>query len=328
MNLEFHYYVVHLLALKAGLGADEAETIAASSQYVDKAILGYRAASPTREYDTVITQNYLFWDDSTARNAYLPFHFIPSGHRGPAPDRADLGENPFVVLPDSEPAKEILIAALKTRNPYRVGIALHSYADTWAHQNFSGLHEAWNLLDPALPWPTTGHAQALSNPDRLDVVWEDPRLISGKSRIRNRDRFIKAAAKIYKYLRTYNRTAFGDVDSVMEDLERAWGPRGKERPMAERVLDYRIRGVSEYDGGAWTKEAGIAQADDNGDSLAGYDKLKWFGRELGGRIGLARRERVVVDGAFFSSKLYAWCVAAAEHRAFAQDLLKERGLLP
>jgi len=328
MNVEFHYYVVHLLALKAGLGADEAAPLAASSFYVDRAILGYRAVAPTRSYDTVITQNYIFWDAATARNAYLPFHFIPSGHEGPAPGRADGGANPFVVLPDSEPAKEILVAALRTRNPYRVGIALHTYADTWAHQNFSGLNEDWNMLDPKLPFPTTGHAQALSNPDKVEGVWEDPRLEGGLRKVRNRKRFLQAARKIYKYLRTYNKMPFDDVEEVMGDLEKAWGPEGAERSPPERVLDYRIRGIPEYDAKAWLREAGVSQSDELADSIAGYDKLKWLGRELRGSLGLPKRKEKPVDDSFFSSDLYKWCVAAVEHRAFAQSLLKERGLLP
>ena len=43
--------------------------------------------------------------------------------------------------------KKLLIEGLKTRNLYRVGIAIHTYTDSWAHQNFSGLDEEWNTTE-------------------------------------------------------------------------------------------------------------------------------------------------------------------------------------
>jgi hypothetical protein len=329
MNLEFHYYVVHWLALKAGLDPQEARTIAHSSQYVDNAILGYRVTTPRGDYDTVITQNYIFWDEATMRNAYLPFHFVPSGDKGPSRARADRGANPFDVRPDSGPAKEILIAALKSRNAFRIGIALHCYADTWAHQNFSGLHEEWNRVDPGSPLPSAGHAQALGSPDQLSGVWQDGRLAGSGATVRNRERFLKAALKIYKYLRTYAKRDFDDAELVMDRLEGLWGPAGRERPMKERIMDYVIDSdMLEYDRSSWLREAGMPVSSDGSDSMAGYDKLKWLGRELAGRAGMSRRETVVADSSFFSSDFYAWCSAAAEHRSTAQAILKARGLLP
>jgi len=35
MNIEFHYYITYILAVKARFGPEEAQTIAYSSQYVD-----------------------------------------------------------------------------------------------------------------------------------------------------------------------------------------------------------------------------------------------------------------------------------------------------
>ncbi len=328
MNLEFHYYVVHWLALRAGIDPGQAQVMAYSSQYVDKAILGFDVSAPSGSYATIITQDYVFWDEATARNVYLPFHFLPGGRRGPAPQRADGQANPFSVLPDSDIAKEILIVGLKTRDPYRVGIALHAYADTWAHQNFSGLNEDWNTVDPASPWPRTGHAQVLTAPDPVAGVWEDARLKPPYSAIRNRDRFIEAAAKIYKYLCTYNKRSFDDAPLVMEALQRLWGRPGAERPMSERILDYVIDGdMLQWDGQAWTREAGLP-ADDASERVVGYEKLRWLKRELAGRVGLARRERLSLDDSFFRSRLYAWNQAAVEHRAAAQAVLKREGLLP
>jgi len=71
---------------------------------------------------------------------------------------------------DSANARAVLKKALDSDNPCRLGIALHSYADTWSHQNFSGLQEPWNSV---YPWynifksiaPNIGHAEAGHLPD-------------------------------------------------------------------------------------------------------------------------------------------------------------------
>jgi hypothetical protein len=177
MNLEFHYYITGWLARRAGFSADDAETIAYSCQYVDNAILGYLVHAPRGDYKTIITQNYEFWDEEISGQIFMPFHFIPAAAFGPSPQRKDLGTNPYDVRPNSPLAKAILIDALNSRDLFRVGIALHAYADTWAHQNFSSKREPWNELDDSAIIPPMGHAQALQDPDELSQTWEDSRLL-------------------------------------------------------------------------------------------------------------------------------------------------------
>jgi hypothetical protein len=277
----------------------------------------------------VISQNYVFWNEATLRNAYLPFHFIPGGSKANVAQRIDGGANPMSVVPDSGPAKEILIEALKTRNLYRVGIALHSYADTWAHQNFSGLHEDWNVVDRLNPVPGAGHAQVLTSPDELDRRWDDPRLRPEHRSVRNRDRFILAAEKIYKYLRTYRRESFEDSDFVMFDLERIWGNKGQERPMGERIADYMLSsGAPEYDRKAWMREAGVVDPQDDSEAgFSGYDKVLWLRRELQGRLGMSRRAEVSAGRDFLTSRYFLWNTAAKEHRDAAQRILSAKGLM-
>ena len=93
-----------------------------------------------------------------------------------------------------------ITAALKTRNLFRIGIALHTYADSWAHQNFSGLLEDWNSVEKRSPVPAIGHAQAFRKPDDPGLMWSDPRLVPANAHIVNRDRVLAAARMIYKYL--------------------------------------------------------------------------------------------------------------------------------
>lgn len=329
VNQEFHYYVVYWLSRRAGFGHPDCQVIAYSSQFVDNAVLGYAVSTPKGVYDTVITQNYVFWNEATVRNAYLPFHFIPGGLVSAVAQRKDGAANPWNVVPDSGPAKEILLDALKTRDLYRVGIALHAYADTWAHQNFSARSEDWNRIDQLNPIPCAGHAQALTSPDVLDGTWDDPRLVPASGRVSNRERFAKAAEKIYKYLRTFRREGFDDVDFVMHDLEKAWGPKERPRTANERLMEYVIeQDIPQYDRRAWMREAGIVDPQDTSDAgFSGYDKLLWLRRELAGRVGASRRVEISAGAGFFSSRYYRWNTAAKEHRDAAQRILGAKGLM-
>jgi hypothetical protein len=78
--------------------------------------------------------------------------------------------NPLSITPNSLNAQSILSNALAGNNPYLIGIAAHTCADTWSHQNFTGMREDWNAV---YPWydvfksivPNIGHAEAGHSPD-------------------------------------------------------------------------------------------------------------------------------------------------------------------
>lgn len=315
MNFEFHYYAVHWLARKAGLSQEEAYLVAYSSQYVDAAVVPVTVLAGEGRHEIPSTQNYGFWNPETVDDVYLPFHFLPGG---PAPsNRADGRSNPWSTRPDSPLAKELLVAALGTRDPFRVGIALHAYADTWAHQNFSGRVEDWNRVEQSSLIPAVGHAQALKNPDGLENEWSDPRL--AEPRVANRGRFLEAARKIYKYLATYSRRGFDDVDAVMEKLGKIW-KRGKGRN--ERVFDLIIdEPMPEYVRLQWLNEAGVREeGQENEDLFSGYSKLLWLKSELLYRSEVAKRPPVrVADAELFGrSRIRLWSDAARAHLALAK----------
>ena len=54
------------------------------------------------------------------------------------------------TTPDSTNARLIMKTALETDNLYRIGIGLHGYADTWAHQNFTGYYNEFNAMTKPL----------------------------------------------------------------------------------------------------------------------------------------------------------------------------------
>jgi hypothetical protein len=326
MNAEFHYYAVLFLCLRAGLPERRAVDIAFASQYVDDAILPYDIDDGGRSYATQVTQNYLFWDERTLREVYLPFHFLPGDRERASAERADGKASRWAVTPDSPLAKELLVAALRAGDDFRIGIALHAYADTWAHQHFSGRIEEGNALDRSSPLPPAGHLQALRDPDDASGSWIDPRLAGGLSRVDNGERFRAAARKIYRYLRTSLRLGFEDEDLHLDELSAAWRryPGDIKARIASATVDL---GLPPYDRRGYLAAAGIAEAE-AGDSLfAGYDKLAWAKAQVARRAGIGSgSRRVATRGLYRDSALRRWNEAAREHRELALSLLKKESL--
>jgi hypothetical protein len=130
---------------------------------------------------------------------YVPFHFLPGDNTVVINEETNLSS----TTPNSKNAKILLENALKSDNPYQIGIALHTYADTWSHQNFTGIQEEWNSI---YPWynvfksfvPNIGHAEAGHSPDVISEKWTDHRF--GES-IDNKKRAFAATNEIYKALR-------------------------------------------------------------------------------------------------------------------------------
>jgi len=328
MNVEFHYYIIHFLANHAGLPESEAHTIAYASQFVDNNILTYIVDTGTGMYEIQPTQNYGFWNDSFPKEVYAPFHFFPGDIDYYGAKRKDGKKNPYNCTPDSPQVKELLIRALKTRDLYRIGIALHTYADSWAHQNFSAFLEDWNMIDERIPIPAIGHAQAFTEPDGIGRVWEDPRLVHEHRTVLNLSRFCAAATKIYKYLCTYNHRSFDDVDHVIGILKRIIGNGKKEQK--ERVLDFMIEeNIAGYDRKEWLNDAldiseGFrSEAPGPGEkAYEGYDKLLWLKDAFLYQSSLVQKEPVHARPGFFERPLFRFCEASREHRKAAQEILK------
>ncbi|MFP4442561.1 MAG: DUF6765 family protein, partial [Spirochaetia bacterium] len=171
MNSEFHYYGVYYLCRKAEIPPKDSFIIAYSSQLVDDNITPYIIDTRWGEYSVQITMDYQWWGIKGDGATTIPFHFIPGEYREGAAKRNDGTGHRDLVTPGSARAKELLIAALKTRNLYRVGIALHGYADTWAHQNFIGRNHPLNRMYSDSLLPPVGHAQAREMPDQFDLTW-------------------------------------------------------------------------------------------------------------------------------------------------------------
>ena len=323
MNVEFHYYIIHFLAKQAGFSPEEARTIAYSSQFVDHNIISYSIKTERGTYPTFPTQNYGFWDEAFPQEVYIPFHFFPGDPEYEKSKRKDSRKNALNCTPNAPPVKELLVLALKTRNLYRVGIALHTYADSWAHQNFSGRLEEWNRIDNRSLIPPIGHAQALRKPDNPGLTWHDPRLREDMQTVVNCDRMLAAARMIYKYLCTYNRRDFGDAELVEWKLSELIGSPG-QKTTDERIADIVIEDeIDTYRRSDWLREA-FELIEDPGQSeiFAGYDKLLWLKDALLYRSSIAERTPVKANPQFYESDFYKWLESAGDHLAAAKSIIK------
>jgi hypothetical protein len=234
MQRDFHYYAIAVLARAAGFSSRDALIIAYASQYVDDSTEGSLTPLAVQgadlRFDPVRTAysglqigRSIRWSEQ--KRVWIPFHFLPA-----RPFQAQ--ENPtfsFVTVPDSSFGRWLLSQA--SSEPIanyryrlcRIGVALHTYADSWSHEGFSGRHspaendvEEIEILDrPTLMWiklrvenflfdllPRIGHAEAGFLPDLAYLQWRYRARGKSAPRIErdNVDRFSAAAAAIYGQL--------------------------------------------------------------------------------------------------------------------------------
>lgn len=201
MQIDFHHGVTYVVARLAGFDHHKASIIAYSAQYVDDATndglirfnngaLFQRISSAHKMLD------YRNFEELANYRVWIPFHFLPGNGGLPA------GKDPqgnfidkLICRPNSYVAQEMVWECIERRHQpyglYRLGITMHVYVDTWAHQGFAGVNhqvnEAKQLLDEngqpdrnlierlqnyfiseALP---LGHGSVLSNPDKPFLRW-------------------------------------------------------------------------------------------------------------------------------------------------------------
>ncbi|HOX17462.1 MAG TPA: hypothetical protein PKW82_03325 [Spirochaetales bacterium] len=317
MNSDFHYYAVRAIAEAAG--RPDADLIAWSSAWVDKAIHPYLVLEDGRRHECPATQNYVFWDERTRDEVYLPFHFVPGDAEAAARLRRDGARNPWAVTPNGERAKELMVAAMKSGDACRIGIAAHAFADTWAHQNFTARNEAFNALEPDSRLPAAGHLQALTRPDDPGGFWRDERLLPEASAIDNAARWTEAAKKLYRYFCVSMKRPFDDEDFLLEKLERVFrSPGGKGERRADWTIEFDLE---PFDARARLEAAGLIDETAMDEPFRGYDKLLWLKAEAGRRLGGGEALREVrADGRFATSDLARFYEAADEHRALARKL--------
>ncbi len=283
MEKDFHYYLIYVIAKITGMKAPF--KIAYASQFVDDnnegpfSVGGERIFFPEKikmdggYYYPILTQTLSpkSLDAYVQKYVYVPFHFLPGDNTVEIKGK----KNPLSTTPNSERAQTILRRALKSDNPYLIGIALHTYVDTWSHQYFSGMREEWNAV---FPWyqvfkslvPNVGHAEVGHLPDILSEVWTDYRL--KPSKVDNRIRAFEAVGEVFGRLRA--KTGKGPVwEDVEDDFEKI---------VYTKDYDARIRKMS------------LFLENSGGGSIPDYSKDAWIDAALSTREKDESEEREVV----------------------------------
>jgi SAM-dependent methyltransferase len=251
MQIDFHYDVIYVLARYAGYNREDAKIIAHSSQYVDDAENGglvkftnYPSYYHIRTAHKILDKDNL--NEVANFHSWVPFHFLPGNLCDKDNGLGTSFVSKLVCRENSQIAKEMMEECILRKNNYnglhRLGISLHVYADTWAHQNFVGIFDEINrtknlhvinektginekiimkieaiidgtILDEFFP---IGHGTVQKAPDLPYLKWEYTNYLGNKSEIiDNSNRFIMAAKEIFKYLKRYQ---VGDATTITEEL--------------------------------------------------------------------------------------------------------------
>lgn len=260
MQIDFHHGVIYVLARMAGFTKQEANTIAFCSQYVDDATRG----TPVRFnngaiYDPICSAHkmldYRNFNSLANQLVWVPFHFLPGNNMMTAESETE-GDfiSRLVCKPNSYIARDMVNECIKNADNinglHRLGITLHVYADTWAHQGFAGIQDdinrvqylsdnsiSGNLIEKVSRYfkdcfdnscsefvdgiSPLGHGAVLSYPDRPYLQW---RYIdsSGKEIYRNNlAEYKDAVQKIYIAMKRFqSRNPNNQVEEMNQlDLE-------------------------------------------------------------------------------------------------------------
>ena len=267
MDIEFHYWITGIIAKEAGFDEEEAKIIAYSSQFVDEndVSITVNDRSTGKGYVNFISQTLnILKPKSELLRIYPIYHFIPGHPEAPSARRRDGKMHLFNTTPNNEFANTIIEDAFRAEEGtrlYRIGIATHGYADTWAHQNFTGWHESFNAVG-LNPIPNIGHADAHNHPDWVGHRWVDDRLVENE--INNNHRFMSAAKEVFRYYCDY-----------LVSLGRYSKKQKPKWPKGEKKLRTAMEPVSSGDEN-YGKEERISSYKQLAPWLPEFDEADWF----------------------------------------------------
>ncbi|MGM0595188.1 MAG: DUF6765 family protein [Pseudomonadota bacterium] len=313
MQIDGHHALTYIAARLAGFTHARAGTIAHAAQYVDDATNGgsitfdngamyWRIASAHRMLD------HRNLDTLANHKVWIPFHFLPgNGGRGAGKRPRGGFIQKLVCRPDSPVAREMLAHCIAGRDrPYalhRLGITMHVYADTFAHQGFAGVNHKINevsalsssnkrkdrrfferikhyFISEAFP---LGHGAALEYPDLPWLKW---RYRNGNGQLVERDNaaiFLEAADKMCRAMYCY-RT--GDLSVALEEAPGL--PKGDAATLRRLLRRFRSE-EAEVRHGRWLDEIAA------GAFSFGAAKLRYQAKGVGSWKHKALRQAAAVD---------------------------------
>lgn len=235
MQIDFHHAVTYVAARLAGFSAQDADIIAYAAQYVDDATCDGVIKFDNRAIYKRISSSHktidlLNFDPVEDLLVWMPFHFLPgNGGANPGDDPEGTFIHKLVTLPDSLVAREMVSTAIRDHDkPYslhRLGITMHVYADTWAHQGFAGVLNEINdvngfdelddsgvfedglkafigcVVEKAVP--PLGHGKANVFPDMPFLTWKYKNGHGLEVLRNNTDIFCEAADALCKAMKRY-----------------------------------------------------------------------------------------------------------------------------
>jgi len=331
MNAEFHYHMTYLIAAKAGLGAENSLIVAKAAQFVDDNSVDYTIdKGKPSEYRNYISQTMnIIQPKAKLFRIYPLFHFWPGDVDASAGQRRDGLMHKLNTTPGSQNARWALKQALATGNLFRIGVAAHGFADTWAHQNFVGYLHPFNVMPSVLGYvaPPIGHATAGHNPDWPALVWTDSRLTD--KRVDNKRRFLEAAREMLCAFARYADPSISEAslstraEELVRDLSSCIGEQDQtNQNEGKRIGRYLELSTSPAYGGR---------------KLVPYDEDEWFAAAVNERIrGLHdRKDPLRFDpltdvftwknpAGYKSTEWYRFQETVKQHQDELWDYLKER----
>lgn len=294
MDHEFHYSMTYLVAARAGFSPQDALIIAHASQSVDDNTLVFAVdkGKPSAFSNYISQTMNILKPKKKLMRIYPVFHFLPGDPLLRSAARKDGMMHWLNCTPGSTNAQKMFDAALATVDLHRIGIAAHVFADTWAHQNFTGSYCDINGRYTKQGFDV-GHAQFGHQPDEPALVWHDDRLLRGV--VDNRSRFLDAAKQLFLRLLRHMEPgvsqdhAAAEAQALRNDLSHDIGPLDLENKLAaERAARFRARAATppyggaalpDYDAGAWFEEAvheRVRGLKDRSLELYGIDLRRWL----------------------------------------------------
>jgi hypothetical protein len=204
--------------------------------------------------------DYRNFEELQNHYSWVPFHFLPGNVTD---DPLFAGQDTFVkkliCQPNSEVAqlmlKKLLTKKSKPYSLYQLGITMHVYADTWAHQKFCGISHHVNAVEEILDYDEgqphkkhnnrirkyfkkrwwekifsfllteyspLGHGPALSMPDKPFLKWQYVNFAGKVVKRDNTKIFMEACHHIYSALRSFKEglKEFKSFELPKEDADK------------------------------------------------------------------------------------------------------------
>lgn len=149
MQEDFHFYTIYVLCRCNGMSPANSKIVAYSSQHTDDAKHGHALGFENGgRFQQVLSAHKFMHPEVFSLDSqykiYVPFHFIPGDTGGRFQERMVCRRNSEIV---QQMVREVSELVGKHYVLHRLGIALHVYADTWSHQDFSGLQTELSDVD-------------------------------------------------------------------------------------------------------------------------------------------------------------------------------------